>query len=130
MYELQAAKYKDSADKEIAILESELADKLETISEGKSIKDITDRLITMSSNSISTMKNNQNSSVATKSKSKVIDSYTLLKNKNTIAGSNLQVLINVSGSVVSEKELTDIVYSGIAKGIQQKKYAALPGVAI
>lgn len=149
MYELQAAKYKDSADKEIAILESELADKLETISEGKSIKDITDllstmfsnpmgknikdvidRLITMSSNSISTMKNNQNSSVATKSKSKVIDSYTLLKNKNTIAGSNLQVLINVGGSVVSEKELTDIVYSGIAKGIQQKKYAALPGVAI
>ena len=149
MYESQAAKYKDSADKEIAILESELADKLETISEGKSIKDITDllstmfsnpmgknikdvidRLITMSSNSISTMKNNQNSSVATKSKSKVIDSYTLLKNKNTIAGSNLQVLINVGGSVVSEKELTDIVYSGIAKGIQQKKYAALPGVAI
>ncbi len=149
MYESQAAKYKDSADKEIAILESELADKLETISEGKSIKDITDllstmfsnpmgknikdvidQLITMSSNSISTMKNNQNSSVATKSKSKVIDSYTLLKNKNTIAGSNLQVLINVGGSVVSEKELTDIVYSGIAKGIQQKKYAALPGVAI
>lgn len=149
MYESQAAKYKDSADKKIAILESELADKLETISEGKSIKDITDllstmfsnpmgknikdvidQLITMSSNSISTMKNNQNSSVATKSKSKVIDSYTLLKNKNTIAGSNLQVLINVGGSVVSEKELTDIVYSGIAKGIQQKKYAALPGVAI
>ena len=149
MYELQAAKYKDSADKEIAILESELSHKLETISEGKSIKDITDLLSTMfsnpmgknikdvinllstmPSNSISTMKNNQNSSVATKLKSKVIDSYTLLKNKNTTAGSNLQVLINVGGSVVSEKELTDIVYSGIAKGIQQKKYAALPGVAI
>lgn len=149
MYELQAAKYKDSADKEIAILESELSYKLETISEGKSIKDITDLLSTMfsnpmgknikdvidllstmSSNSISTTKNNQNSSVATKLKSKVIDSYTLLKNKNTTPESNLQVLINVGGSVVSEKELTDIVYSGIAKGIQQKKYAALPGVAI
>ena len=149
MYELQAAKYKDSADKEIAILESELSYKLETISEGKSIKDITDLLSTMfsnpmgknikdvidllstmPSNSISTMKNNQNSSVATKLKSKVIDSYTLLKNKNTTPESNLQVLINVGGSVVSEKELTDIVYSGIAKGIQQKKYAALPGVAI
>lgn len=40
------------------------------------------------------------------------------------------VRMNIEGSVVTENQIVDAVYSGIAKGIQQKKYTPLPGVAV
>ena len=43
--------------------------------------------------------------------------------------SQIYVSVNVSGSVVTEKELVDSVYQGIARGIESKKYSPLSGAA-
>ena len=43
--------------------------------------------------------------------------------------SPIYVSVSVSGSVVTEKELVDSVYKGIARGIESKKYSPLTGAA-
>lgn len=45
-------------------------------------------------------------------------------NQNT---SPIVVNISVGGSIVTEQEITDLVYNGIAKGIQTRNYQPLPG---
>ena len=46
------------------------------------------------------------------------------------SGSPVYVTVNVSGSVVSERELVDVVYTGIANGISTRRLTPLPvGVA-
>ncbi len=133
MYENQAANYTDAANKEIAKLESELELKLDAIAKGKSIKDITDLLTKRNPTGLSGLilqKNNDQKTLQNNTNTNVSDSsHFLLKNRNTTPESNLQVSINVEGSVVTEKELTNAIYEGIAKGIQQKKYMPFPGGA-
>ena len=43
--------------------------------------------------------------------------------------SPIYVSVSVSGSVVTEKELVDSVYQGIARGIESKRYSPLTGAA-
>ena len=43
--------------------------------------------------------------------------------------SPIYVSVSVSGSVVTEKELVDSVYQGIARGIESKRYSPLSGAA-
>lgn len=46
------------------------------------------------------------------------------------SGSPVYVTVNVSGSVVTERELVDVVYTGIANGISSRRFTPLPvGVA-
>ena len=47
----------------------------------------------------------------------------------TESHSPIYVSVSVSGSVVTEKELVDSVYKGIARGIESKKYSPLTGAA-
>ena len=48
------------------------------------------------------------------------------KNANQTT-SPIVVNISVGGSIVTEQEITDLVYNGIAKGIQTRNYQPLPG---
>lgn len=48
------------------------------------------------------------------------------KNSNQTT-SPIVVNISVGGSIVTEQEITDLVYNGIAKGIQTRNYQPLPG---
>ena len=50
-------------------------------------------------------------------------------NRQSENSAPIYVSVNVTGSVVSERQLIDAVYTGISRGIQSKKYSPLPGVA-
>lgn len=43
------------------------------------------------------------------------------------SGSPIVIQMKIEGSVVTENQIVDAVYNGIAKGIQQRKYTPLPG---
>lgn len=50
----------------------------------------------------------------------------LVGNENSrTAGNNINISVNVNGSVVTENQLVEVVYKGISRGIQAKKYAPL-----
>lgn len=51
------------------------------------------------------------------------------KKDNTQSKGSWTVNVNIGGSVVTENQIVDAVYAGIAKGIQSRKYTPLPGGA-
>nr|DAU19715.1 MAG TPA: tail tape measure protein [Caudoviricetes sp.] len=49
-----------------------------------------------------------------------------LSSKNKSGSSSINVVVNVAGSVKTEKELVSAIYTGIAEGIQSRQFTPLP----
>lgn len=128
-YEQQAEKYAAEADSKIYDINKEMEDTLEAIENGTA--EIEDYIKKESEAKTTTSGAAYGPHVASSSGTLTTGIYTpwlVDYDKNrpvSNTGIPVSVSVNVQGSVVTERELVDSVYQGIAKGIQANRYNAL-----